>query len=406
MIFQTDYLPNGLRIVHIPSTSPVSYCGIAVKAGTRDEEEEEQGLAHFVEHMVFKGTQKRKAWHILNRMEHVGGELTAYTSKEETFIYSIFLQADFRRAIELIADLVYHSTFPAQAIEKERDVILDEISSYQDSPAELIYDEFEDMIYDGHTLGRNILGTPESLETFQTRHGLDFMERFYTPKNMVFFSSGATPFSLVMYYARKYLSEDIRNHPVKPRIKPALVLPVRREVEKETHQAHVLIGNLAYNLYDDRRNTLFFLNNLLGGPGMNNRLNVSLREKNGLVYDVESNVTNYSDTGIFSIYFGCDPKNKERCVSLVLKELKKLRENKLSTMQMTIARKQLIGQIAISMENRESTALNIGKSFLYFDTYETEESIYQRIEKITQSDLLETANEIFDEQRLFMLAYS
>ena len=347
-IMEKDYfshiLPNGLRIVHLPSASPVSYCGFAVNAGTRDEEMDEFGLAHFVEHMIFKGTEKRKSWHILNRMENVGGELNAYTTKEETFVYSIFMEEHFRRAFELLSDLVFHSQFPEQEIEKEVDVILDEINSYEDSPSELIFDEFENLLFDGHALGHNILGDEQSLLGFGSESGKSFMRRFYAPENMVFFSMGRIPFKKIVQMAESTLSD--------------------------IDQAHVLIGGRAYSMHDEKRLPLFLLNNLLGGPGMNNRLNVSLREKNGLVYNVESNVTSYTDTGLASIYFGTDPKNKEKAIRLVYKELAKLREVKLTATQLAAAKKQVIGQLGVSGDNREGLFLGLGKSFLHYNRYD------------------------------------
>lgn len=405
MSYNVATLSNGLRIIHLPSLSSVSYCGFAVHAGTRDEATDEQGMAHFIEHMLFKGTSKRKAWHILNRMELVGGELNAYTTKEETFVYSVFLSQDFQRAVELMSDLLFHSIFPEKAIERERDVILDEINSYKDSPSELIYDEFENMVFAGHPIGKNILGTPESLELFDTDKCLSFMNRLYIPSNIVFFSSGSTPFDKVFRYAEKYMSDTSRGGVQLPRHSPVPVAPSMQIIHHDTYQTHVMIGSIAYNLYDKHRDSLFFLNNILGGPGMNNRLNVSLREKNGLVYDIESNVTNYTDTGLFTVYFGCDPKNEDRCTSLVLTELKKLRENKLTHSQMEKARKQLTGQVAIAAENREGSILNVAKSYLHFNKYEEETELFKRINAITSDDLLITANEIFDESKLYHLVF-
>ena len=333
-------LPNGLRMVHLPVNSPVSYCGFAVNAGTRDENEDEFGLAHFVEHMIFKGTEKRKAWHILNRMENVGGELNAYTTKEETFVYSIFMEENFGRAFELLTDLVFHSQFPKQEIEKEVDVILDEINSYEDSPSELIFDEFENLLYKGHALGHNILGDEESLLRFDSESGRSFMRRFYAPENMVFFSMGRKDFKKILKSAESALS-DI-SFPMAERIRkaPDPIEACVRQIHKDTHQAHVLIGGRAFSMHDKKRIPLFLLNNILGGPGMNNRLNVSLREKHGLVYNVESNITSYTDTGLASIYFGTDPKNREKAMRLVHKELARLRDVKLSATQLAAAKKQ------------------------------------------------------------------
>jgi len=408
-IMEKDYfshiLPNGLRIVHLPSASPVSYCGFAVNAGTRDEEMDEFGLAHFVEHMIFKGTEKRKSWHILNRMENVGGELNAYTTKEETFVYSIFMEEHFRRAFELLSDLVFHSQFPEQEIEKEVDVILDEINSYEDSPSELIFDEFENLLFDGHALGHNILGDEQSLLGFGSESGKSFMRRFYAPENMVFFSMGRIPFKKIVQMAESTLSDIAFPLAARNRTAPGELLPVSRQIHKDTHQAHVLIGGRAYSMHDEKRLPLFLLNNLLGGPGMNNRLNVSLREKNGLVYNVESNVTSYTDTGLASIYFGTDPKNKEKAIRLVYKELAKLREVKLTATQLAAAKKQVIGQLGVSGDNREGLFLGLGKSFLHYNRYDTLPEVFAKVEKLTAGEIREVANEIFAPERLFSLIY-
>ena len=398
-------LPNGLRMVHLPVNSPVSYCGFAVNAGTRDENEDEFGLAHFVEHMIFKGTEKRKAWHILNRMENVGGELNAYTTKEETFVYSIFMEEDFGRAFELLTDLVFHSQFPKQEIEKEVDVILDEINSYEDSPSELIFDEFENLLYKGHALGHNILGDEGSLLRFDSESGRSFMRRFYAPENMVFFSMGRKDFKNILKSAESALS-DI-SFPMAERIRkaPDPIEACVRQIHKDTHQAHVLIGGRAFSMHDKKRIPLFLLNNILGGPGMNNRLNVSLREKHGLVYNVESNLTSYTDTGTFCIYFGCDPADLDYCTRLVYKELKRLRDVRMTSSQLAAAKKQLIGQIGVASDNNENNALGMGKTFLHYNKCETSEAVFHRIEQLTSEALLEVANEMFAEDYLSTLIY-
>ena len=405
MHYFSHILSNGLRMVHLPMESPVSYCGFAVNAGTRDEEANEFGLAHFVEHMMFKGTEKRKAWHILNRMENVGGELNAYTTKEETFVYSIFMEEHYQRALELLTDLIFHSQFPQQEIEKEVDVILDEINSYEDSPSELIFDEFENLLYDGHALGHNILGDEASLLTFNSESGRSFMRRFYAPENMVFFSMGRIDFNKIVKMADGFLSDIAFPVALRNRIVPSAIEPCVRKVHKDTHQAHVLIGSRAYSMHDEKRIPLFLLNNMLGGPGMNNRLNVSLREKHGLVYNVESNVTSYTDTGLASIYFGTDPKNMEKALRLVYKELDKLRDNSLSATQLAAAKKQVIGQLGVSGDNKEGLFLGLGTSFLHYNRYDTLPEVFARIEALTIKDIQEVANEVFAPERLFSLIY-
>lgn len=398
-------LPNGLRIVHLPSDSPVSYCGFAVNAGTRDEESDEFGLAHFVEHMVFKGTEKRKAWHILNRMENVGGELNAYTTKEETFIYSIFMEEHYDRAFELLTDLIFNSRFPEQEIEKEVDVILDEINSYEDSPSELIFDEFENILFEGHALGHNILGEEKSLLSFNSESGLSFMRRFYAPENMVYFSMGRTDFRKIIKRAEAAFEGIAFPMASRSRVAPGLLVPHAVQTHKETHQAHVLIGSRAYSMHDDKRISLFLLNNLLGGPGMNSRLNVSLREKHGLVYNVESNVTSYTDTGLASIYFGTDPKNQDKALVLVHKELAKLRDVKLSATQLAAAKKQVIGQLGVSGDNKEGLFLGLGKSFLHYNRYDSLPEVFAKVESLTSEDIRDVANEIYAPDNLFSLIY-
>ncbi|SHG22197.1 M16 family metallopeptidase [Dysgonomonas macrotermitis] len=404
-LYQSHILKNGLRIVHLPSVGHVSYCGFIVDAGTRDENVDEFGMAHFVEHMLFKGTEKRKSYHIINRMETVGGEINAYTNKEETVIYSIFLEEHFERAFELLTDLTFHSVFPSNEIEKEIDVILDEINSYEDSPSELIYDEFENLVFHDSQLGHNILGEPDLLKCFDSVKASNFVSKHYRADNMVFFSTGKTDFRKIVRLAEKYLSEIQLSTEKTPRIIPNRISKKEIESDKDTSQSHVLIGGRCYDMYDPKRNTLHLLNNILGGPGMNSRLNISLREKRGYVYNVESNTTLYSDTGLFAIYFGCDKRNTNRCVKLIQKELQKLRDTSLTTLQLAAAKKQLIGQIGVSSDNHENLALALGKSYLHYNHFNSIEETIQKIEKITASDIRDAANEIFTEENLFSLFY-
>ena len=403
----TCVMPNGLRIIHEPLQSRVAYCGFAIDAGTRDEREEEQGMAHFVEHLIFKGTRKRKAWHILNRMENVGGDLNAYTNKEETVVYSAFLVEHFSRAFELLSDIVFHSTFPQREIEKETEVIIDEIQSYEDNPAELIFDDFEDLIFRGHPLGRNILGCPDRLRTFCSSDAIAFTKRYYRPDNAVFFVLGDVDFKRVVRLAEKYTGNVEASAPCggQGREAPLPYIPDCLTLDKGTNQAHVIIGGRGYDAYDSRRTTLYLLNNLLGGPGMNSRLNVSLRERRGLVYNVESNLTAYTDTGTFCIYFGCDPKDVVLCTRLVYKELKHLRDNRLTPSQLAAAKKQLIGQIGVASDNNENNALGMAKTFLHYNRYESQEMVCRRIESLTAGQLLEVANEMFAEDYLSRLIY-
>lgn len=407
--YHVHTLSNGLRIIHEPLRSRVAYCGFAVDAGTRDEREQEQGMAHFVEHLIFKGTQKRRAWHILNRMENVGGDLNAYTNKEETVVYSAFLVEHFARAFELLADIVFHSTFPQREIEKETEVIIDEIQSYEDNPAELIFDDFEDLIFRGHPLGRNILGRPELLRTFRTEDAADFTRRYYRPENMVFFVLGDVDFRRVVRLAEKLVGNlpggGADCNGAARRTPPPLYVPDRLVLDKGTNQAHVMIGGRGYNAYDHRRTALYLLNNLLGGPGMNSRLNVALRERRGLVYNVESNLTAYTDTGTFCIYFGCDPDDVELCTRLVYRELKRLRDRRLTATQLAAAQKQLIGQIGVASDNNENNALGMAKTFLHYNRYESQEAVCRRVSELTADELLAVAGEMLSEDYLSVLVY-
>lgn len=404
-IYQSHTLKNGLRIVHLPLASHVSYCGFIVNTGTRDEQTEEFGMAHFVEHMLFKGTEKRRSHHIINRMEAVGGEINAYTNKEETVIYSIFLEEYFERAFELLTDLTFHSVFPEQEIEKEIDVILDEINSYEDSPSELIYDEFENLIYKGSQLGHNILGEPDLLPKFNSKIAQQFTGKHYRPDNMVFFSTGKTDFRKIVKLSEKYLSDIRVSSEKSERMKPLPTEKVEISLQKDTTQSHVLIGGQCYDMHNPKRISLHLLNNILGGPGMNSRLNISIREKKGYVYNVESNTTLYTDTGLFAIYFGCDKRNTEKCIKLIQKELDLLKNTSLTGLQLSAAKKQLTGQIAVSSDNHENLALALGKSYLNYNHFNSIEETIQKIDKIASSDILDIANEIFAEQNLSMLSY-
>jgi len=403
----TYTLPNGIRVIHKQCQGDVSCCGFAINAGTRHELEQELGMAHFTEHMLFKGTSHRKAHHILNRMENVGGELNAYTTKEETFVYSVFLQEDYERAIELLSDLIFHSTFPEEEIDKERDVILDEINSYEDTPSDLIFDDYENLLFAGHPLGRRVLGDPTCLEKFNNQSFVDYYERNYTTDRMVFFSQSPMDIRKVKHLVNKYVgAAPARLAQGMPGGgKPVPQYGERKTVLKDTHQAHVIYGNKNYSLYEDKRVGMYLLSNILGGPGMNSRLNVSLRERSGLVYSVESNVTSYTDSGLFAIYFGTDLKQTDRCMSLVEKELRKLRENKLTSIQLHAAKKQLYGQMMISSENKENQSLSLGKSMLHFNRYDSMEEVVRMVESFSPESLMEIANEVLDPFRMSLLVY-
>ena len=415
MKYNTYTLDNGLRIIHLPSDSKVVYCGYQINAGTRDEEPGEEGLAHFCEHVTFKGTERRKAWHILNCLESVGGDLNAYTNKEGTVYYAAILKEHIARAVDLLSDIVFHSTYPQQEIDKEVEVICDEIESYNDSPAELIYDEFENILFKGNSLGHNILGTAEQVRQFTTEDALRFTRKLYRPDNAVFFAYGDINFKkLVTLLKRSVGSEELRvkneefNSREEERMKGEESNSPKGQtivMEKHTHQAHVMIGTQAYDVHDDRRMPLYLLNNILGGPGMNAKLNLALREHNGLVYTVESTMVAYGDTGTWSIYFGCDEHDVKRCLRLVRKELDRFMEKPLSDAQLRAAKKQIKGQIGVACDNRENFVLDFGKSFLHYGWEKNVDRLYEQVDAITAQQMQAVAQELFDEHRLTTLIF-
>ncbi len=467
MKYNTYTLDNGLRIIHLPSDSQVVYCGYQINAGTRNEEPGEEGLAHFCEHVTFKGTERRKAWHILNCLESVGGDLNAYTNKEGTVYYSAILKEHIARAVDLLSDIVFHSVYPQAEIDKEVEVICDEIESYNDSPAELIYDEFENILFKGSPLGHNILGTAEQVRAFKTEDALRFTRKLYRPDNAIFFAYGDIDFKKLVKLIQKALGECPKGRelacsadcksaetPTEERIaektpteeRIAEKTPTEERIaeetpigetpteemeagdanhkvqsskfnvqskvagqtivmQKNTHQAHVMIGTQAYDVNDDRRMPLYLLNNMLGGPGMNAKLNLALREHNGLVYTVESTMVAYGDTGTWSIYFGCDEHDVKRCLRLVRKELDKFMQKPLSDAQLKAAKKQIKGQIGVACDNRENFALDFGKSFLHYGWEKNVDRLYEQVDEITTAQIQAVAQELFDKDRLTTLIF-
>ena len=421
MKYNTYTLDNGLRIIHLPSDSKVVYCGYQINAGTRNEEPGEEGLAHFCEHVTFKGTERRKAWHILNCLESVGGDLNAYTNKEGTVYYSAILKEHIARAVDLLTDIVFHSVYPQAEIDKEVEVICDEIESYNDSPAELIYDEFENIIFKDSPLGHNILGTAEQVRSFKTEDALRFTRKLYRPDNAIFFAYGDIDFKkLVRLLKKSFLSEERRVKSEKFNSPEAQTqFNIQHStfntqhsfegqtivMQKNTHQAHVMIGTRAYDVNDSRRMPLYLLNNMLGGPGMNAKLNLALREHNGLVYTVESTMAAYGDTGIWSIYFGCDEHDVKRCLRLVRKELDKFMLKPLSEAQLKAAKKQIKGQVGVACDNRENFALDFGKSFLHYGWEKNVDRLYEQVDEITAEQIQAVAQELFDKDRLTTLIF-
>ena len=455
MKYNTYTLDNGLRIIHLPSDSQVVYCGYQINAGTRNEEPGEEGLAHFCEHVTFKGTERRKAWHILNCLESVGGDLNAYTNKEGTVYYSAILKEHIARAVDLLSDIVFHSVYPQAEIDKEVEVICDEIESYNDSPAELIYDEFENILFKGSPLGHNILGTAEQVRAFKTEDALRFTRKLYRPDNAIFFAYGDIDFKKLVKLLKTLnfehgtlnfmnsktsetpaetlnlelgtlnfmnsktsetpaaeMEAGDANHKVQSSKFKVQSKEVQSKVagqtivmQKNTHQAHVMIGTRAYDVNDDRRMPLYLLNNMLGGPGMNAKLNLALREHNGLVYTVESTMVSYGDTGTWSIYFGCDEHDVKRCLRLVRKELDKFMQKPLSDAQLKAAKKQIKGQIGVACDNRENFALDFGKSFLHYGWEKNVDRLYEQVDEITAAQIQAVAQELFDKDRLTTLIF-
>lgn len=398
-------LDNGIRLVHTPIKGMVAHCGILINAGSKDELEEEHGIAHFIEHMLFKGTKKRRSYHILCRLDEVGGELDAYTTKEETAVHASFLKDDYDRAVELIADITFNSVFPEKEMRKEKDVILEEINSYLDSPAELIFDEFEEQIFSGMPIGRSILGNPEAVKSFSRKKILDFISRNYNTEQIVFCSVGNISNERILKLFRTYFGSYRSNKRVSHLLSEWKYKPSSVTSKKDTFQNHCIIGNQAYNIRNEKRIGMFLLNNILGGQGLNSRLNLVLREKNGLAYNVESNYNPYSETGSFSIYFGTDSQYINKSISIVNSELRKLCTTKLGIIQLSKAKKQIMGYIARGYEHHENLMLSLGKSMLTFNKIETMEETSAKIESLTSSHLLEIANEVFDHTKLSMLLY-
>jgi len=403
--YEYHTLNNGIRIIHNRVEGKVAHLGIIINTGSRDEKQNEHGIAHFIEHVIFKGTYKRKAYHIISRMEDVGGEIDAFTTKEETTIYSAFLTEYYNRAVELLADIVFNSSFPERELEKEKEVILDEINSYKDSPAELIFDDFEDMIFKGHPIGRNILGEPKSLKKYTRENLLSFVKNNYHTDQMVICSVGDIKFSSLVKWVEKYFGIYKPNLRKSRRQVLNGYAATNIQIKKETYQAHCILGDRAYDITDKKRLSLELLNNILGGPGMNSRLNLALREKHGVAYNIESFYTPYTDTGIVGIYFGTDEEKIERSLKIIKKELKLLQTKPLGILQLERAKKQLMGQIAISAENKSNLMLNIGRSYLLFNKVDTLDEAYKKINALTSNQIADAANEIYDFSKLSMLTY-
>lgn len=389
-------LPNGLRLVYLYKDSIVGNFGINILAGSRYEKEDEQGLAHFIEHCIFKGTQKRKAFHVLSRLDSVGGELNAYTAKEEIAIYASFTNQYLQRAIELISDITFHSSFPEKEIEKEKEVVLDELNSYLDSPGEQIFDDFEAYLFKGHSLGYNILGNEESVRSFTKNDLQRYINRFFSLKNMVVSYVGNESLKKVIKLTEKFFSNENSNE-VSSELSSFHPNPLFKITEKLGNiQTHALMGGLAPGYNEVSRRSVMLLTNILGGPALNSRLTLSIREKYGYSYNIEANYTPYIDTGFWTIYLGTDQKYLQKSIKLVKKELKNLCENKMGVMQLNHAKEQLKGQIALSLEGNAGLMLGLGKSLLLFNQIDTITDIFKEIDALKSENLLDIANHYFN----------
>ena len=405
MQFYHHQLENGIRIVHKKTDRAVAHCGLIIKGGSRDENENEQGLAHFIEHVIFKGTSKRKAFHILSRMEDVGGEINAFTTKEETCLHSSFIPKYYERSLELLSDIIFNSNFPKKELEKEKTVVLDEINYYKDSPSELIFDEFEEQVFSDHSLGKNILGSPKHINSFNKRMINDFINRNYLTHEMVISSVGDINMEKLISFVEKHFAYIPKSQTNRSQLAFYNYQKKEITINKKGFQSHCIIGNEAYGIKHPKKTTLTLLNNILGGPGMNSRLNLAIREKYGFTYSIESNYTPYSDTGIFSVYLASDTDKINRSIKLTKRELIKLCEKPLGTLQLKKAKQQLIGQIAIGQENDVNLMLSLGKSVLLYNKVDTFEIVKTKVEAVSSSQILEVANEIFNEDKLSHLIY-
>ena len=393
--FETYTLPNGIRGIHRQVRSGVTHCALVVNSGSRDERPSEYGIAHFTEHALFKGTERRKAYQVNCRLENLGGELNAYTTKEDTTLHATTLRHDFSRAVELISDVIFRSTYPEKELRKEREVIADEINTYKDSPSERIYDDFEDMIFAGSELGHNILGSKASIQRISTAEIKSFVGRTYTTDQMVFSSIGNFSAKSAQAVAERYLSDFQPTKREYQRIVPAVYEAFDKRISRHTHQSHGIIGTRGYGITDERRLPLALLVNILGGPSANSLLNLLLREKYGLSYNVEASYTPYSDSGIVGIYFSSDHANTEQCIELIEEEIARLRDELITPRRLQVAKRQFVAQMAISMESNEGYMLGAGKSFLLYKDIDTLEEAYKKVMAITAEQIMEVAKDSF-----------
>ena len=405
MEYNVHTLSNGIRILHVPSASAIAHACILINSGSRDEEDSKMGLAHFIEHLIFKRTEKRNTTQILNRLESVGADLNAYTTKEYTCIHASFLHPYVDRTLELFNDIVFHSIFPADEIEKEKGVVLDEITSYIDQPEEAINDDFEDMLFANHALGRNILGTPETVTKLNQKDIKQFIKHNYRTDQIIVAVLGNYTFNKLIKIGSKYFGEVPENSSESSRIKPLKALPQHLLVNKQMMQAHSMLGTQTYSLHHPYKAGLLLLNNILGGNGMSSVLNLQIREKYGIAYTIESNYSLLSDTGIFALYFGTDKEKVDRATQLIYKEFKKIRSAKMSEVQLQKAKNKFIGQIALGEENRIGLIISMAKSLIDYHKIDDLETVFNKIRAVSAEDMDAIANEVLDEQNLSSLTF-
>jgi len=405
MEYNVHTLPNGIRILHVPAASAISHACIIVNTGSRDEPEGKAGLAHFIEHLIFKRTEKRSTNQILNRLESVGADLNAYTTKEYTCVHASFLNPYLDRTLDLFNDIIFHSTFPEEEMDKEKSVILDEISSYLDQPEEAINDDFEDMLFAGHSLGNNILGTTESVQNFTREDVINFRKANYRTDEIVVAVLGNYTLNSVVNKGNKYFADVEENNPVKKRIKPRILPQSNTTIYKPIMQAHCILGTQAYSTYQSQKVPLMLLNNYFGGNGMSSVLNLQIREKYGIAYTIESNFSPLSDTGIFSIYFGTDKEKQVKALSLIFKEIKKLREHPLNELQLQKAKHKFIGQIALGEENRIGLIISMAKSLIDHNKIDSLETVFEKINAVTTTQMADVTHEILDIEQLNIFTF-
>jgi predicted Zn-dependent peptidase len=406
MEYKVYTLPNGIRFLHVPSASAISHACIIINSGSRDEPENKAGLAHFIEHLIFKRTEKRSTNQILNRLESVGADLNAYTTKEYTCVHASFLNPYLDRTLDLFNDIMFHSIYPEDEMDKEKGVILDEISSYLDQPEEAINDDFEDLLYAGHPLGNNILGTTETVQNFTREDILNFRKHNYKTNEIVVAVLGNYSYDSFVKKASKYFADVPENTPNTIRLQPTPLPVFNKTVYKPITQSHCLMGLQTYSTHNDLKAGLLLLNNYFGSNGMSSVLNLQIREKYGIAYTIESNYSPLSDTGIFSIYFGTDKEKQARALSLIFKEIKKLKEQPLNDLQLQKAKNKFIGQIALSEENRIGVIIAMAKSLIDHNKIDSLQEVFDKINAVNTKEIAQIVDEVLDKDKLSILTFS